>query len=341
MAALSRETLRSDTEWFAIDDATAAGAARRAAIRLAARLGFGESRAGDVAIVTTEISSNLYRHAQQGSLAVQVALREGRPGVQVVAIDHGPGMSNLAALTVDGRSTSGSLGVGLGAVGRLSTSLDVSSQPGLGTVLVAGLWAEKDITGAGLDIGGITRPIVSEEVCGDALAARETDQHHVFLVADGLGHGPLAAAAAQSAVAAFFDTDETEPGVLLTRLHDRLGHTRGAAALVVTIDSAFRSLSAAGIGNISAFIVGEDSRQSMVSYPGIVGHRTATVRQLDFSLDDDAIVIVHSDGVKESWRLSAVPGLSQRSSTVIAGSLLRDAGGRRDDASVLVVRRPR
>ena len=42
----------------------------------------------------------------------------------------------------------------------------------------------------------------------------------------------------------------------------------------------------------------------MVSYPGIVGHRAATIRQLDFALDDDAIVVVHSDGVREKWLLS-------------------------------------
>ena len=80
MAALNRETLRSDTEWFVIDDATASGAARRAAVRLAGRLGFDESRAGDVAIVTTEVSSNLYRHAHGARSASRSPCGKGRPG---------------------------------------------------------------------------------------------------------------------------------------------------------------------------------------------------------------------------------------------------------------------
>ena len=145
MAALSRETLRSGTEWFAVDDATVSGSARRAAMHLAKRLGFDESRIGDVGIVVTEVSSNLYRHADEATIALQVGLRDGVPGVQVVAVDHGPGMTDFSALSTDGRSTAGTLGVGLGAVARLSTSLDVSSQPGLGTVLVAGIWTDGPI----------------------------------------------------------------------------------------------------------------------------------------------------------------------------------------------------
>ena len=77
-----------------------------------------------------------------------------------------------------------------------------------------------------------------------------------------------------------------------------------------------------------------DARRSAVSYPGIVGHRAVTIRQLDFDIDDDCTLVMHSDGVKERWDLAATPGLARRSATVIAASLLRDAGGRRDDASV-------
>jgi anti-sigma regulatory factor (Ser/Thr protein kinase) len=341
MAALSRQTLRSGTEWFAVDDVTASGSARRAAMRLAERLGFDESRIGDVGIVVTEVVANLYRHADDAMIALQVGLREGVPGVQVVAIDHGPGMTDFSALSTDGRSTAGTLGVGLGAVARLATSLDVSSQPGLGTVLVAGIWTDAPTADRDVELGGVTRAIASEEVCGDALAGRETDQYQVVIVADGLGHGPLAAVSSQAAVAAFFESDEIDPQRLLGELHDRLGHTRGAAVAVVSIDPAFRRLRMAGIGNISTFIVRGDARRSVVSYPGIVGHRAVTIRQLDFDIDDDCTLVMHSDGVKERWDLAATPGLARRSATVIAASLLRDAGGRRDDASVLVARRAR
>jgi len=339
VAALSRELVRSETEWVAIDDVTAAGSARRAAIRLAGRLGFNSGRTGDVGIVTTEIASNLFRHADRGVIAIQVAIRAGLPGVRVVSIDHGPGMSDFTAFSTDGRSSAGTLGVGLGAAVRLSDSLDVSSQPGTGTILVAGMWAEPPTAVDAIDVAGITRAIPTEDVCGDALAGRDADGRHILMVADGLGHGPLAATAAQEAVRGFYDTDATDPSRVFAGIHERLGRTRGAALVVASVDPDFRRLSVVGVGNISGFIVREGRRRPIISYPGIVGHHAATVRQLDFDIDEDAILVFHSDGLRDTWDLASVPGLSRRTAPVIAASLLRDAGNRRDDASALVIRK--
>jgi anti-sigma regulatory factor (Ser/Thr protein kinase) len=339
VAALSRELLRSDTEWIAIDDVTAAGSVRRAAIRMAGRLGFNAGRTGDVGIVTTEISSNLFRHADRGVIAIQVAMRAGLPGVQIVSIDHGPGMTDFTAFSTDGRSSAGTLGVGLGAVVRLSDSLDVSSQPGIGTVLVAGMWAVPPTAIDAIDIGGVTRPIPTEDVCGDALAGRDSEGHHIFMVADGLGHGPLAAASSQEAVRGFYETDETDPRQVFAGIHARLGHTRGAALVIGSVDPDFHRLRVVGVGNISGFIVREGRRRPVISYPGIVGHQVAAVRQLEFDIEQDAILVFHSDGLQESWDLARVAGLSRRTAPVIAASLLRDAGSRRDDASALVIRK--
>jgi Stage II sporulation protein E (SpoIIE) len=222
----------------------------------------------------------------------------------------------------------------------LSDSLDVTSQPGLGTILVAGMWAEPPTGVDAIDIAGITRPIPTEDVCGDALAGRDGDGgRHIFMIADGLGHGPLAAAAAQEAVRGFYETDETAPRLVFAGIHERLGHTRGAALVVAAVDPDFRQLSVVGVGNISGFIVREGRRRPVISYPGIVGHHVAAVRQLDFDIDDEAILVFHSDGLRDTWDLARVPGLSRRTSPVIAASLLRDAGSRRDDASALVVRK--
>ena len=63
-----------------------------------------------------------------------------------------------------------------------------------------------------LDIGGITRPIVSEEVCGDALAGRQTD-HSMCSSSPTASVTGRSRPPSQAAVAAFFETEETEPGV--------------------------------------------------------------------------------------------------------------------------------
>lgn len=335
------ETVRSETEWYPVDNASAVGSARRAAVRLAQKLDFDEGRAGDVGIVVSEIATNLWKHATGAVLGVQVALRKGEPGVRVVATDHGPGMTDLHLSALDGHSTSGTLGVGLGAVIRLSSAVDISSQAGRGTVLVADLWPTTFPPGESgeIDVAGLTRPITGEEVCGDTVGARMIEGRHVVMVSDGLGHGPLAAHASSEALTMFHTTDSAEPATMVTAIHRRLRGTRGAAVGVATFDADYRNLTFAGVGNISVFVAGPERRNAALCQPGIVGHQLPRVRTIDLPLDDDAVLLMHSDGVRESWNLRDTPGLSRRAAAVIAATVLRDAGSRPDDASVLVARR--
>lgn len=51
----------------------------------------------------------------------------------------------------------------------------------------------------------------------------------------------------------------------------------------------------------------------------------------------DAVVVLHSDGLRTRWRLDAYPGLARRHPSLIAGVLYRDFARRRDDVTVLVV----
>jgi hypothetical protein len=78
----------------------------------------------------------------------------------------------------------------------------------------------------------------------------------------------------------------------------------------------------------------------MVSLPGIAGHQRRAVREFSYPVSPGDLVILHSDGVTDKWRLSDYPGLSAQSPLVIAATLLRDAGIRRDDGTVLVARVP-
>lgn len=332
------ETVRSGTEWFAVDDASVVGAARRPAVRLAERLGFSDSRVGDVGIVVSEIAANLWKHAMGAALGLQVALRDGVAGIRVIATDTGPGMADLDLSALDGHSTAGTLGVGLGAVRRLSSAVDVSTVPGRGTVLVADIWPDERAPETDLDVAGLTRPISGETMCGDAVAARTLGSTHLLMLSDGLGHGPMAADASLEAVAAFHAAVTPDVHGVLELMQAKLMGTRGAAVAVAAIDASYRTLQFAGIGNVSAFVV-DDRRAAALSQPGIVGHQRPRIRPFTLQLSDTAVVVLHSDGVRESWDLGRTPGLPRRSAAVIAATVLRDCGNRPDDASVLVARR--
>ena len=333
------ETLRSGTAWFTVDDATAAGTVRRAAIRLAENLAFSPSRTGEVGIVASELASNVHRHGHGGNVGVQVVLRRGRGAVQLVAVDRGPGMDDHLLSARDGHSTAGTLGVGMGAITRLSSRLDVSSHPGTGTVLVCEIGGTSTTAAEGLDVGGVTRPMTGEVLCGDAIAGRNVDGIDLLMACDGLGHGPLAADASNQAVDSFHSSAERTPQGILTELNTRLNGTRGAAIAVAAVDIGNGSLTFAGIGNVSVSITDGGERRPMSSQPGIVGHRMPRVRQLEFPFGEAAVMIMHSDGVRDRWNLADTPGLARRDASVIAACLLRDWADRPDDASVLVARR--
>jgi anti-sigma regulatory factor (Ser/Thr protein kinase) len=327
-----------DGFWLAVPELAAAGGVRRAAVALGQATGLDDVGLADLAIVATEIATNLARHAVDGTILVRVRRHRDVAGVELVAIDRGPGMSDVTESLRDGNSTAGTLGIGLGAITRKATEFDVYSQPGSGTALAATVWNTPvgDPAVPTPWVAGVSRPMAGEQACGDSYASREIAGRHQVLVCDGLGHGPLAGVAAQATVAGFLAAPAEGPKALLDRLHAAIQHTRGVVVGVAELGDG--RVCFAGVGNISATIVDAHQRRAMVSFPGILGHRRREIRELEYPLPVGALVVLHSDGLTEKWELSAYPGLVHRSPVVIAATLLRDAGRRRDDAAVLVAK---
>ncbi|MFD1370888.1 ATP-binding SpoIIE family protein phosphatase [Actinoplanes sichuanensis] len=323
--------------WFRVEEPGTASAVRRAAERLAASLDMPEQRVADLSIVAAEAAGNLVKHAAQGTILVRVVRAADQAGVELIAIDSGPGMADVQLSIGDGHSTAGTLGIGLGAILRQASRWDLHSVPGKGTVLSVQVWPDA-LPDSGW-AAGLTRPLTGETVSGDAFAIREIDGRRQLLLSDGLGHGGLAAAASHEAVRVFLRAPAVPPAQVVEALHRTLGHTRGAALAVAEPDPSAGVVRYAGLGNISGTVLAPDgSRRGMVSMPGIAGHQRRQIREYDYPLAPGAILVMHTDGLVERWNLSEYPGLITRTPEVIAGTLLRDAGTRRDDAGVLVAR---
>jgi anti-sigma regulatory factor (Ser/Thr protein kinase) len=335
--AVASLPIQDDGAWFRVEASATASSARRSAERLAAELGMPDTRIADLSIVTAEAAGNLVKHADQGRLLVRAVRTEEQAGVEIITIDAGPGVADLARAVGDGHSTAGTLGIGLGSIVRQSSWSDMHSVPGKGTVLVAQVWPGAPPPPA--RAAGLTRPMTGEPVSGDAYAIRDADGRRQVLMCDGLGHGGLAAAAAQEAVRAFGDAPPGSPAAVVEVLHRRLSHTRGAALAVAELDPDAGLVRYAGLGNISGTVLTPaGGRRGMISLPGIAGHQRRQIRQYDYPIDPDAIVVMHSDGVVDRWNAADYPGLLSHSPLVIAATVLRDAGVRRDDAGVLVAR---
>lgn len=336
MASLP-EGLLDEGAWFRVEEAVNAAAVRRAAERLAADLGMPERRVADLSIVAAEAAGNLVKHADQGVVLVRAVRTPERAGVEIIAIDSGPGIGDIDRALGDGHSTAGTLGIGLGAILRQATRWDLYSLPGRGTVLAVQVWP--DGPPAPNWAAGLTRPLLGETVSGDAYAVREHDGRRQVLVSDGLGHGGLAALASHEAVRTFISRPIVPPAATVEELHRALGHTRGAALAVAELDAAAGVVRYAGLGNIAGTVLGPDgNRRGMISMPGIAGHQRRQIREYDYPLIPGSVVVMHTDGVVDRWNAGDYPGLLTHSPEVIAATLLRDAGIRRDDAGVLVAR---
>lgn len=189
---------------------------------------------------------------------------------------------------------------------------------------------------------GVSRPMPDEVICGDRMAVRDIDGHRQILLSDGAGHGALAAVTADAAVRAFGEVPEVAPDRVVAALHDRLLASVGAAVAVADFSPDLSEVRYAAVGDVEACLSHPDgSRQILTPQRGIVGRAGNPIRQRTYPLAPGAVMVVHSDGVSSRrWQAHEYPDLLHRSPQVIAAALLRDAGTRRDDASVLVVKVP-
>ena len=324
---------------FPIRESGDVGEARRAAVAMAQDLGFDETTRGRTALVVTEAATNLFKHARGGKIVLGTASSSAADemALEVLALDSGPGIPDVARSMTDGYSTSGTPGTGLGAIRRLSSFFDLHTDSS-GTALLARIAPGDGKTCTRRSkVGAVVLPVGGEPVSGDAWAYTANGDRALFMIVDGLGHGPLAHDAAQVAIGIFRE-HYREPGPeVLQRAHLASRGTRGAAAAVVELNLRRGICSYTGIGNTSGVLVGsEGPSRSMVSSHGVLGGEARKTQTFDYPWVGETLLVLHSDGLTSRWDLSKYPGLSKRDPALVAGVLYRDHARGRDDVSVVV-----
>ncbi len=324
---------------FEIHDSSQIGGARRAAQDLAARIGLDETRTGQIAIAIAELGTNLLKHARGGEILLR-ALGDAPPGLEIMSIDRGPGMADVSSSMRDGFSTTGTMGAGLGSISRLATEFDVYSAPGKGTVIRTQFGATAKGASAlnGMDIGAICLPKAGETECGDDWTFTRQERRHMFLLADGLGHGPDAHKAALVAVQVIRKKGAQEPGAVLDDIHAASRATRGAAVSICAIEHDTGVCRFAGIGNVACAVVSDGRARQFASHSGIVGHSVRKIQEFSAPWPAAGLLVMHSDGLGTQWNIGNYPGLQARHPGVVAGVLYRDFTRGRDDVTVLVAR---
>jgi anti-sigma regulatory factor (Ser/Thr protein kinase) len=323
---------------YAIEDRSQIGGARRAAVEFADSLGFDETARGRVALSVTEAATNILKHAGHGRIVLRALSRERIGGIEILALDRGPGIANVATSLRDGRSSAGTAGTGLGALRRSSDAFDLYSLPQRGTALRLEIWARPGVMEGALETGVVCLPKPGEPIAGDDCAF-EIDGHRMtVLVADGLGHGPDAAKAARAATDQLAQDPRSTPAQLIEACHGALVTTRGAAVAVARLDPGTGLGALAGIGNIAGRVHFDGAHRALVSHHGTVGHNLRRIQEFRFAFPPAALLVLHSDGLGSHWDLADYPGLATRHAGLIAGVLYRDHDRGTDDVTVVVVR---
>ncbi|MFA4658116.1 ATP-binding protein, partial [Xanthomonas perforans] len=234
------------TQVIRVEEGTQVGQVRREAVALAQACGFDEDGCGRVALVATELCTNLLNHAGGGQMQLcSVAGRDGL-GIELCTLDQGRGFV-LADCLPDGYSTGSTPGNGLGTVQRHAALLDAYSDA-RGAVVLARVYADADSM-PDLPYGALRVPLQNETVCGDGWHLAIDAQGVTVSMIDGLGHGAGAADAADAGTRAAAAA-RGEPGERIARLHAGMSGTRGGAAAVLQFDPGGGQVRFAGGGNI-------------------------------------------------------------------------------------------
>lgn len=135
------ETAPEARRTFAVHGQSDVAVARQQAQRFARGLGFGPRRVAEIAIVVSELASNIVKYGVRGDITLSPgepgeAASSGRRSMTVVARDVGPPIHDLELAFQDGfddrgpidpaiLARRGGLGTGLGAIARLADRFEV------------------------------------------------------------------------------------------------------------------------------------------------------------------------------------------------------------------------
>ena len=327
-------------ECFDVSDATRIAEVRRVAAAMGSSAGFNEVERGKLALVVTEAGTNLIKHAGGGEMILYPLYAGSSQGVQMLALDKGPGDANIERCLEDGYSKAGTSGNGLGAIIRMSRKFDIYSQPGLGTAVCAEVWADSagQFPSRRMDIGSFCKSMIGELVCGDSASTHEDDTRGLCLIIDGLGHGAFAQQAAITGTRLFEQYHEHEPIETMNFIHKGMAATRGGCGSLAAMSWNSHTLKYCGIGNIAVVLASPGVRRSLVSMNGTLGQNPLKMKEFNYPWAENDLLVMHSDGMTANWNFDTYPGLMERRPALIAGVLYRDFCRRRDDFSIIVAR---
>ena len=102
--------------------------------------GFDETPSHMIATAVSELVRNILKYAGNGEIRLRRIREPSRRGIEIEALDQGPGSADCEAAMQDHVSSGGTLGLGLPGVRRMMDEFSLQSTLGEGTRVTARKW---------------------------------------------------------------------------------------------------------------------------------------------------------------------------------------------------------
>ncbi len=349
------EIKRNNIISLPIDNDSDIGTCRRKGVALAIEMGFDKVKQGEIAILISELGTNVLKHGGgKGKIVIsQLEDDQKRKAIEVWCCDIGDGIPDLQKALKDGFSKKKTLGIGLGTITRFSDEVEInpnsqsyfqqeyfSGSNGFDHCLRSVKWVPsiKKITiNKNLLTGAVSRCHPGEQLNGDAYLVNNIDNNiTIAAVIDGLGHGKEANMASEKAKEQILLKSNLPLDGLMKHVHNSIRGTRGAVLGLVRINTFTNKLQFSGIGNIESFIITGEGKKTLLSFGGIMGHNMRTPRVFDFDFLPGNTLCMYSDGITTRWRQEDIDWTNspQKNSEDIINNHSRP----NDDATILIIR---
>ena len=188
-----------------------------------------------------------------------------------------------------------------------------------------------------LEHSSLIRPCLGERLSGDAVFFQPLEHGLFAAIVDVLGHGPDAHELTH-VIHDFLERHATaDVAGLMTRLHQRLKGTRGAAVGLCAIDSAVGAVEYVGIGNTSLRKFGE-SETRLVSKDGVVGQNMRTPLLQSLKLESGDVIVLYTDGVSDRFTGAEYPSVVHHAPKDVVRVILDRFGKDHDDSACIAIR---
>ncbi len=312
--------------------------------------GFSDMDTAEISIVVNELCCNLVRHAAVGGkIQYSQIIEQGKSGIEIKAIDKGPGIENTEEMLKDGVSSKGTMGGGLGAIRRLSDYFDIYSntnklennQTEPGTTVTVRKWKKKPedthrTSCSDIRVSVLSRPYQSDSVSGDSYYVRSNYNKDIIAVIDGLGHGSEAFEAAQRAVKTIDENTHLSVDEILRVMNLSLKCTRGAVVVLIIINKFDKEFEMLSIGNINSRLISANKTEILRTSSGFVGGYNGSFKSQKYAYKRGDILTLCTDGVSSNWDAEEYIMGGTDNPTVLCNSIFYDHAKENDDATMLV-----